>query len=90
MKKVLLSLAALATIAFYSCSSGDCRTCTKSETVAGTTTDYEVTACKNGDIITKVTIDGDVSVDTMAGPAQTDASLDAWVNTQEGQGWNCN
>jgi hypothetical protein len=91
MKTVFLSLASFAVVMLYSCSgSGDCRTCTKTDTSSGTTIDYEVTTCKDGNIITKTTIDGQTVYDTVPGPTQTDASLNAWVNVQEGQGWNCN
>lgn len=91
MKSVFLSLASFAVVMLYSCGgSGDCRTCTKTETVSGNTIDYEVTTCKDGKIITKTTMNGLTGYDTVPGPTQTDASLNAWVDVQEGQGWDCN
>lgn len=91
MKRVIVSFSAAVVLVLHSCAgSGDCRTCTKTDTTSGTTTNYEVTTCKNGNIITKTTINGQTAYDTVPGPTQTDASLNAWVDVQEGQGWNCN
>ncbi|MCX7743793.1 MAG: hypothetical protein N2167_04420 [Flavobacteriales bacterium] len=90
MKRVVFSIAVFAAFLYACGGSGDCRTCTKTDNTTGTTINYEVTTCKNGNIITKTTIDGQTAIDTVEGPAQTDASLNAWVDVQEGQGWDCN